>query len=233
MAKQRLISRRSVIASAGLGLAASACVGAGGASSKTGGPAKRPRFRNADCYADVKFNLEAARDAILALMAYHKYPVFPGAREQLWISDYGLGQYAEVGLAAILFFNKDAEHPGDRFMMLDIYLLPNQMLPEHFHLETPKARPKMEAWIVRNGSALIVGEGEETPGLKAKIPASQRDQVTTLHAVDAKAGDKAELNRPTARHCQLAGPDGAIVTEVANFPDNDGVRHTNPKIVFP
>ena len=41
------------------------------------------------------------------------------------------------------------------------------------------------------------------------------------------------LNRPTARHSQIAGPEGCIESEVANYHDNDAVRHSNPKLVFP
>ncbi len=190
-------------------------------------------YQNEDFYKDGEFDVEVAKDAYVALMKSHGYPIFEGIRDQLWISDYGLGQFAEVGLGAVLFFNRDEEHPGDRYMLLDIYLLPNQMLPEHYHLETGKARPKLESWIVRNGQAQIVGEGEPTPGLEEAIPASQRDHVTVLHAVLANPGDKVDLNRTTARHWMMAGSQGVIVSETANFHDNDGVRHTNPNIVFP
>jgi len=50
--------------------------------------------------------------------------------------------------------------------------------------------------------------------------------------VAAQPGDHVELNRPTARHWQYAGPEGAILSEAANFHDGEGVRHTNPNIVL-
>ena len=40
------------------------------------------------------------------------------------------------------------------------------------------------------------------------------------------------LNRETAKHFMLAGPEGAIVTEYATFHDNDGLRFTNPDVKF-
>ncbi|MCP3920230.1 MAG: hypothetical protein GY711_32285 [bacterium] len=225
------MDRRSWLRAAGIAIGMAAMTGC--SATRFGGAGELPDYSNEDFYTDGTFDLEAAKDAYVALMKYHGYPVFEGVREQLWISDYGIGEFANVGLGAVIFFNQEAEHPGDRFMLLDIFLLPNQMLPEHYHLETETARAKMEAWIVRKGTSLIGGEGEPTPDLKEKLPASQHDHVTVWHAVTAGPGDKAELNRATARHWQLAGPQGAIVSEVANFHDNDGVRHTNPNLVFP
>ena len=34
------------------------------------------------------------------------------------------------------------------------------------------------------------------------------------------------------RHWQFAGPEGVILTEVANVHDNDGVRHSDTNLVF-
>lgn len=65
------------------------------------------------------------------------------------------------------------------------------------------------------------------------MPESQRATATVFHALKTGPGQNASLNRATARHAQIAGPEGCILTEVANFHDNDGVRHTNPKLVFP
>lgn len=225
------LSRRSMLKTVGL---AGAGLGAAAVSSSCstlnfigGKSALSPG--NAAFYKDGKFDTEAAKDAIIALCHYHRYPVFEGLRENLWISDYGLGEYERVGLAAYMFVNDEA----DRYMMLDIYLLPNQMLPEHYHLETEKGDPKLEGWLVRNGLSHVVGEGDETEGIRGKIPESQKKWVTVYNAAATTPGGFVKLNRGTARHWQLAGPEGAIITEVATFHDNDGVRHTNENIVFP
>ncbi len=228
---EKNMDRRSWLRAAGTAICLAAMASC--SSIGFGGSTPLPDYSNEDFYKDGEFDVEVAKDAYVALMKYHGYPVFDDIRDQLWISDYGIGEFAEVGLGAVVFFNRDAENPGDRFMLLDIFLLPNQMLPEHYHLETEKARAKMEAWVIRNGTSVVGGEGEPTPGLREKLPASQLDHVTVWHAVTAGPGDKAELNRATACHWQLAGPQGAILSEVANFHDNDAVRHTNPNLVFP
>jgi D-lyxose ketol-isomerase len=193
--------------------------------------ASKPKlsFRNETFYKNGKFDPEAGKDAIIELMRYHSYPVFKGIREQLWISDYGLGQFTKLGLAAVGFLN---DLDGN-YMVQDLYLLPNQMLPEHYHLKTEKAVPKMEGWTVRYGLSYVYGEGERTPNLHAVVPDFEKNNVSVWHETILEPGQSAKLNRPTARHWQFAGPEGAIITEAASYHDNAAVRHSDPKIVFP
>lgn len=181
---------------------------------------------------DGKFIEERGKEAYIAVMKYHGYPVFPGLKEKLWVSDYGTGEFTKLGLGAFMFANNDQDPEGYRFMLMDLFLLPGQMLPEHYHLKSAKSVEKMEGWLVRHGSVTIVGEGEPTPGLKERQPKSQSSSSTVFHGVEATPGTFIKLNRVTARHSQLAGPEGVIETEVANFHDNSAVRHTNEKLVF-
>jgi len=170
----------------------------------------------------------ASHEAIRALLEYHGYPIFDGLMEGLWVSDYGLGHFTELGLAAYIFMNQQEAN----YLQLDIYLLPNQMLPEHYHLKTEKCGPKMEGWLCRYGQSYVYGEGPRTEELHAKIPAFEQPWVTVFHETVLDPGRCAHVNRPTAPHWQFAGPEGAILTEVGTFHDNDGVRHTDPNIAF-
>jgi D-lyxose ketol-isomerase len=116
-------------------------------------------------------------------------------------------------------------------MMLDIYLLPGQMLPEHWH-EKPAALPqKMEGWLVRHGLSHIVGEGEPNLGTGVIVPGVHMGGATlTKHEVVARPGDFVPLAKLGTRHWQLGGPCGAIITEVANVHSTGAVRHSDPKI---
>ena len=175
---------------------------------------------NAYYYTDGKFDLEKAKDAVIAVMKHHGYPVYPGIREKLWVSDYGVGHFAEVGLAAVIWVN----NVKDRYMMLDIFLMPNQMLPEHWHVAAEENPVKLEGWLVRHGLSHIVGEGD--PNLTVKVPAIHNGgKVTVEHEVAAGPGEFVPLNRAGAHHWQMAGPEGAIITEVANVHTGPGVRH--------
>ena len=54
--------------------------------------------------------------------------------------------------------------------------------------------------------------------------------VTTEHETICNAGELAKLAEVKSRHWQLAGPEGAIITEVANVHCNGCVRHSDKGI---
>lgn len=210
----------------GLNRLAAAALAAAGMLAGCGGGSIR--FDNAYFYGpDGTFQPERAKDAYVALMKHHGYPVLPGLREKLWVSDYGTGRFAELGLGAAMFKNNE-EH---RYMLMDLYLLPGQMLPEHWHLQGETNPAKLEGWLVRHGLSHIVGEGEPNLSADVVIPACHMNGTATVrHEVIARAGDFVPLNREGARHWQFAGPEGAILTEVANVHTDSAVRHSDPAI---
>ncbi len=227
--KNQKISRRTVLKTSAL---AAAGLGTAGCNEnlRRSNPA-RLRFDNADFYdAAGAFKPEAAKDAYIALMRYHGYPVFPNVRQDLWVSDYGTGQFSLLGLGAVMFANNER----DRYMLMDIYLLPGQMLPEHYHLATDNNPSKLEGWLVRHGVSYVYGEGEPTVPMTAVVPQCHMNgTVTVSHEVILHPGQFTPLNRAGAKHWQYGGPEGAIITEVANVHDNDGVRHSDVNLVFP
>jgi D-lyxose ketol-isomerase len=118
-------------------------------------------------------------------------------------------------------------------MLQDLFLLPNQMLPEHWHEKPESDLPaKMEGWLVRNGLSYIVGEGEDNlasfPDIK--VPACHEGGVTVGYVVKTLPGEFVPLSRVYSHHWQFAGPQGAIITEVANVHANEAVRHQAPAI---
>ncbi len=227
--KDEKINRRTVLRATAL---AAAGLGAAGCNEglRKSKPAKL-QFDDADFYDTAgKFKPEAAKDAYVALMKYHRYPVFADVSENLWVSDYGMGQFTKMGLGAVMFVNNER----DRYMLMDIYLLPNQMLPEHYHLATDKNPSKLEGWLVRHGVSYVYGEGEPTVPMKAVVPQCHMNgTVTVSHEVILRPGEFTPLNRAGARHWQYGGTEGAIITEVATVHDNDGVRHSDTSLVFP
>ena len=186
-------------------------------------------FDNSYYYKDGVFQEDKAKDAVIALMEYYDYPIFPNVRNLLWVSDYGTGQYAKVGLACIGFVNNEQ----DLYMLQDLYMMPGQMLPEHWH-EKPADLPiKMEAWTIRNGTSYIVGIGEDN---LSKFPyvqvpdAHMGGKVTVMNVIEATPGMTVLLKEAGSRHWQFAGPEGVIMSEVANVHSNADVRHSDPGI---
>lgn len=187
-------------------------------------------FSNENFYdEDGKFIEEEAKEAILSLMEYHGYPIFRGLKEKLWVSDYGTGQFTKLGLAAYLFMNNEK----DQYMLMDLFLLPGQMLPEHWHLDGGSNPAKLEGWAIRFGESYIVGEGEDNLDEYAEIevPSCHMDgQVTTKHVVLASIGSFTPQDIVYSRHWQFGGPEGAIITEVANVHTDKAVRHSDKAI---
>ena len=239
MNNEAKISRRKLVGALSAGLA-SAALATPTVAQNAQTPRRRnqgqgqrtvPVFNNADFYSsDGKFNVEKGKDAILELCRYHRYPIFPGMREKLFVTDYGLGQFTTVGLACIIFVNNVAGESS--YMMLEIYLLPNQMLAEHWH-EKPENNPlcaqKNEGWLIRWGRSYVVGEGETNLPPEVVVPKIHMDgKVTVHHCIVADPGDFVPLTRIGSRHWQLAGKEGVILTEVANAHDGGAVRHSDP-----
>ena len=183
-------------------------------------------YTNADFYApDGKLLKDKAREAYYDMFRRFHYPISPRLKKDMWILDFGLGDFAQVGMAGIFWLNRqDYNYFGH-----EIYLLPGQMIAEHCHVATAKGEPKMESWHPRKGNIFTFGEGEPTPKLIEKIPASQRDVVKSRRCLPLGIDELGHLNRLNAWHFMVAGPQGAIVTEYGTFHDMDGLKFSNPK----
>lgn len=189
---------------------------------------KLPKYKNEDFYKDGKFQPEKAKEAYVKLMAAHGYPLSEFLRTNMWATDFGLGDFVNAGMGGIFWVN--FQETG--YFAHEIFLLPGQMIVEHAHVATAKGKAKMESWHVRNGSIYNVGEeGGQLPSA-FKIPASQEKYVTVSKGYEMKVGDVRTLNRATAKHFMMGGPEGAIVSEYASFHDGDGLRFTNPGVKF-
>ncbi len=230
------MNRRSMLKTAGVALGATlatvattaeAGCGTCGTSAKV--PEKKGlHFHNADFYdAKGKFLADKAKDAYIAVMKHHGYPVYPKMKESLWASDYNTGQFTKLGLCARMWMNNEK----DRYMLMDLFLLPNQMLPEHWHLASDKNPAKLEGWLVRHGLSHIVGIGKPNLCKSIVIPKCHMGgKVTTEHEVIAKPGTFVPLAKVKSRHWQFAGPEGAIISEVANVHTDSAVRHSDKAI---
>jgi len=233
------ISRRTLLAAAGLAAAgiplASAEAqqqgnrqGGGQGNRQGGGNAGAGRrtleFKNEDFYTDGKFDEEKAKDGILRLCRYHGYPIYPGLREALWVSDYGTGKFTTLGLAATCMANK-TEPAGETYMLQELFLLPGQMLPEHWH-EKGEFGIKDEGWFIRWGRSYVIGEGEPNLPPEVKVP-DAHGEVTVQHCTIADPGVFVPLSKVGTHHWQFAGKEGVILTEVANYHDGASVRFIN------
>ena len=184
-------------------------------------------------YKDGKFDAEAAKKAYFSLMESLGYPISDNMRENMWATDFGLGDFPAVGMGGI-FWVQDNKRNG--LFGHEILLLPNQMLVEHYHVPADGLPAKWECWQAKAGSTYCFGEeGEDMSKYpEVKVPASQQKYFTQKKVVKlcAKKGNLAYLNRQEARHSQIAGPKGAVVTEYGVYHGDNAQRFTNPGVKF-
>jgi D-lyxose ketol-isomerase len=217
----KLINNRICKTGAGLAFAATLTL-LGGCASTMDAP------DNDNFYAaDGTFDVEAAKQAYYDMFDHFGYPIPERLRgEDFWAIDFGVGQFTEVGMAGIFWINNmDHDYLGH-----EIYLLPGQMIPEHWHVATPAARPKVEGWHLRYGSVTLLSEGEETN--EFVIPPLHEKIAVARHATALKPGEVGYLANPLEKHWMIAGPEGAIVSEYASCHDNDGLRFSHPDVKF-
>ena len=222
----RGLSRRAMIAgaatAAGVALTGHVQTAAAG---RAAGPAVKT-YTNADFYdAGGTFLPDKAKDAYFDMFRRFAYPISDALRKGIWVLDFGLGDYANVGMAGIIWTNR--QEYG--YFGHEIYLLPGQMIPEHCHVATDKGPAKVESWQPRHGMIYTFGEGDPTPEYLSKVPESQRALIKSKHCQPLGVDELGDLNRLTAWHFMVAGPEGALVTEYGTFHDMAGLRFSNPK----
>jgi len=188
------------------------------------------KLNSADFYkADGTFDVEKAKQAYYDMMERFNYPIVPRLRgEEFWAVDFGMGKFTEVGMAGIFWLN----NKEDNYFGHEIYLLPGQMIPEHKHVQTPDAGPKMEGWQPRYGWVYIYGEGEATPGVEERIPPSHKECAKARVEKKLLPGEVVMLGGAEQWHWMIAGPEGAIVTEYATYHDGAALRFSNPGVKF-
>ena len=184
------------------------------------------KYSNKDFYTDGVFNQDVALKAFLDMFEFYNIPYTDFMKENMWVTDFSLGDFENVGMGGIFWIN-DAEN---NYFGHEIYLLPNQMIVEHAHVATAH-KPKAESWLVRKGSCYNFSIGETTPDAP-QLPESQKDFVTASHFVKMKVGDVVSLSEIESKHFLYAGDNGLVVTEFGSFHDGDGLRFTNPGVKF-
>ena len=115
---------------------------------------------------------------------------------------------------------------------LDAYLLPGQIIPEHWHVKVGNIPEKMEVWLVRSGEVYTYAEGAPTPNMKAKLTAADAANITMKNEHILGVGEVAGISHPLEKHWMQAGPQGAIFTEFSTFHTGEAVKFTDPKIKF-
>jgi D-lyxose ketol-isomerase len=191
-------------------------------------------FDNAEFYgSDSVFLPNKAKDAVMTLLEYHGYPLFDGIKDKIFVTDYSLGRFTELGTAGILYENSQK----NGYLLMDVILLPHQMLPEHWHVDGETSMAKREGLLVRSGSAYLGGLANGEDNINSfsalNIPKIHMlGEVEAKHVVHAKIGDFENLQQIESKHWLVAGEDGAVITEVATFSEAAATHFSSSRIKF-
>ncbi|MGL6194819.1 MAG: hypothetical protein ACRC2T_08360 [Thermoguttaceae bacterium] len=187
------------------------------------------KYPNEHFYKDGKFDEKAARDAYAEMFRFHRYSLADKIlnSKDFWVLEFGLGDFSNVGMAGIFFVN-DKEHG---YFGHEIYLLPGQMIAEHYHMPGEGLPAKHECWQVRHGDIWTLSQGGSIADWPKELtfPKSQDGSITCFEGKNLKVGDMEYLRKLEEPHFMMAGPQGAIVTEYASYHSGEGLRFTNPK----
>jgi hypothetical protein len=210
---------------------------------------------NNDFYENGALNVEKVKEAYFDMMDNFNYPIPDILKtDNFWVCDFNQSDVLALGMGGIFWINELGEYKkagggnycGEfkdeqyGYLLHEIYLLPGQTLPEHRHIGGPDGLgPKMEAWQVRYGEVSFYGEykhGDEV--LISEWPEEDRPwgygetwfKSKYIAKRDQKTNQMYVLKDPESWHGQVAGQDGAIVTEVATY--HNHVEFSKPGLVF-
>ncbi len=212
-------------------------------SAKNGLPKHLEKKPNSFYYLkNGNFNVDAAKSAYAELFQFHGYSLadavlneIPNSSlcgDKLWILDFNLGDFSNVGMAGVFFVN-DKEH---RYFAHEIYLLPYQMIPQHAHVESEGLPAKHEAWHVRHGDVWTFAKGGTEVDLCKYPPDVAESLQSQLKAKSIQCfkgkhlqtGEMDALSSLVEPHFMIAGAQGAIVSEYASYHSFDGLVLSNP-----
>lgn len=184
-------------------------------------------YTNADFYKNSIFQKDVAKQAVKELILRKGELWTEKIEKQLWISDFGLGDYEHVGLASVTWFNDSVY---DYFAMT-MYLLPGQMIPEHIHrpiAEQPTKPAKYESWRVLRG---WIYNFSEVGGASHKLPLIPQSfgKIKSHNVSIEKEGETTRLKQVETYHFMMAGDEGAIVDEYGVHHDRRGWFSSNPE----
>lgn len=181
------------------------------------------KYTNEDFYKDGVFQQDVAIKAMKDMFAYYNVPFTALMEKDMWVTDFGIGDFEHVGMGGIFWIND----PEYKYFAHAIYLLPGQMIPEHAHVAT-EFPAKHESWMVEHGWVYNCSEIGDPNDLVPEIPSSH-GPIKCTNATIQNVGDVLRLKKLESFHFMMAGDEGAIVDEWACYHDNAGLRFTNDK----
>ena len=162
------------------------------------------------------FTLELLRKARVRLT--------PLEKDNIEVSDLGLGDLRHVGLQVVVYEN------NDRYCAKELVLLPRQICPEHKHPPIDQRNiGKQETFRCRWGEVYLYVAGDRAPKPKARVPAKHREHLKVWHEIIMRPGDQYTIP-PNGLHWFQAGDNGAVISEFSSTSTDERDVFTDPRV---
>ena len=145
-------------------------------------------------------------------------------KDNIEVSDLGLGDLRHVGLQVVVYEN------NDRYCAKELVLLPRQICPEHKHPPIDQRNiGKQETFRCRWGEVYLYVAGDRAPKPKARVPAKYREHLNVWHEIILHPGDQYTIP-PNGLHWFQAGDDGAVISEFSSTSTDERDVFTDPRV---
>jgi len=144
-------------------------------------------------------------------------------KQEIEITDLGLGRLEEIGLQALVYVNTD------RYCAKELVIFPRQTCPEHYHPDIDGKPGKQETFRCRWGKVYLYVEGEASLNPKCHPPEGNEAYYTAWHEIELTPGEQYTIE-PGTKHWFQAGGDGAIISEFSSTSRDEFDVFTNPAV---
>jgi len=165
-----------------------------------------------------------AKARTLELLRRARIRLTPQEKDNIEVSDLGLGDLRHFGLQVVVYEN------NDRYCAKELVLLPRQICPEHKHPPIdPRNIGKQETFRCRWGEVYLYVAGDRAPRPKARVPAKYREYLNVWHEIVLRPGDQYTIP-PNGFHWFQAGDRGAVISEFSSTSTDERDVFTDPRV---
>jgi D-lyxose ketol-isomerase len=126
--------------------------------------------------------------------------------DNMEITDFGLGDFKNIGLAVIIYVNTS------RVCAKELIMLPGQICPQHIHPDIQGEKGKEETFRCRWGKVYLYTTGEKEGEIQARIPVKYKNNFNVFQEIILDPGSQHTL-KPNTWHWFMAGSEGAVLSE--------------------
>ena len=155
-------------------------------------------------------DLKKAQSRTIELLTKARIAITPLEKDNIEVTDLGLGDLRHVGLQLVVYEN------NDRYCAKEIVLFPRQICPEHKHPPIDHRNVgKQETFRCRWGEVYLYVAGDRTAKPKARVPKKYKSYLKVWHEIVLHPGDQYTIP-PNGLHWFQAGEKGAVVSEFSS-----------------